>query len=49
MDALLKFFGTKINFVYHCFDRIVINGYLSIRVNSFSLGNDDFAVTKAVF
>ena len=30
MEILIKLFGTTIRFVYHCFDRIVINGYLSM-------------------
>jgi hypothetical protein len=30
MEALIKLFGRKIVFIYHCFDRIVINGYLSM-------------------
>ncbi len=30
MDALIKLFSPMIAFVYHCFDRIVINGYLSM-------------------
>ena len=29
MEKLLSIFGTMIVFIYHCFDRIVINGYLS--------------------
>jgi len=28
MDAFTKLFGNLLVFVYHCFDRIVINGYL---------------------
>jgi len=30
METLKRLFGSMIVFVYHCFDRIVINGYLSI-------------------
>jgi hypothetical protein len=30
MDAFLNLFGPMLVFVYHCFDRIVINGYLSM-------------------
>jgi len=30
VETLLQLFGSMIIFVYHCFDRIVINGYLSI-------------------
>jgi hypothetical protein len=30
METLMKLFGSMMIFVYHCFDRIVINGYLSI-------------------
>jgi hypothetical protein len=30
MEKLLAVFGTMIVFTYHCFDRIVINGYLSM-------------------
>ena len=30
MEALLQIFAPMIVFVYHCFDRIVINGYLSM-------------------
>jgi len=29
MDMLTRLFGDLLVFVYHCFDRIVINGYLS--------------------
>jgi hypothetical protein len=29
MEAFTKLFGSLLLFVYHCFDRIVINGYLS--------------------
>src|SRR5437762_2950334 len=29
MDAFTKLFGNLLAFVYHCFDRIVIHGYLS--------------------
>src|ERR1700681_4507600 len=29
METFTKLFGTLLVFVYHCFDRIVINGYLS--------------------
>jgi len=29
MDTFTKLFGSLLVFVYHCFDRIVINGYLS--------------------
>jgi hypothetical protein len=29
MDAFTKLFGELLLFVYHCFDRIVIHGYLS--------------------
>ena len=29
MDVFTKLFGNLIAFVYHCFDRIVIHGYLS--------------------
>src|SRR2546428_12771567 len=29
MDVFSKLFGNFIAFVYHCFDRIVIHGYLS--------------------
>src|SRR4030043_1472415 len=30
MEKLLAVFGTMIVFTYHCFDRLVINGYLSM-------------------
>ncbi len=30
MEAFLELYAGMIAFVYHCFDRIVINGYLSI-------------------
>ncbi len=30
MEAFLELYATMIVFVYHCFDRIVINGYLSM-------------------
>src|SRR5262249_5066204 len=29
MEAFVKLFGDLLVFVYHCFDRIVIHGYLS--------------------
>jgi hypothetical protein len=29
MDAFTRLFGSLLVFVYHCFDRIVINGYLN--------------------
>ena len=29
MESLAKLFGSLLVFVYHCFDRIVIHGYLS--------------------
>ena len=29
MELFEKLFGQLLLFVYHCFDRIVINGYLS--------------------
>jgi hypothetical protein len=29
MDVFTKLFGHLLVFVYHCFDRIVIHGYLS--------------------
>ena len=29
MELFTKLFGGLLLFVYHCFDRIVINGYLS--------------------
>ena len=29
MELFTKLFGASLLFVYHCFDRIVINGYLS--------------------
>ena len=29
MEIVAKLFGKLLLFVYHCFDRIVINGYLS--------------------
>src|SRR5216117_3975526 len=30
MDAFTKLFGNLLAFVYHCFDRIVIHGYLPL-------------------
>lgn len=30
METLMRLFGPMMTFVYHCFDRIVINGYLSM-------------------
>lgn len=30
METLMQLFGSMMVFVYHCFDRIVINGYLSM-------------------
>ena len=29
MERFTKLFGSPIVFVYHCFDRVVIHGYLS--------------------
>jgi hypothetical protein len=29
MDSFTRLFGNLLAFVYHCFDRIVINGYLN--------------------
>jgi len=29
MDSFTRLFGNLLVFVYHCFDRIVINGYLN--------------------
>ena len=29
MELFTKLFGSLLTFVYHCFDRIVIHGYLS--------------------
>ena len=29
METFTKLFGSLLVFVYHCFDRVVINGYLS--------------------
>jgi hypothetical protein len=29
METFSRLFGSLLTFVYHCFDRIVINGYLS--------------------
>ena len=29
MEKLTRLFGRSIRFAYHCFDRIVIRGYLS--------------------
>jgi len=29
MDSFTRLFGSLLVFVYHCFDRIVINGYLN--------------------
>jgi hypothetical protein len=30
METLMQLLGSMMVFVYHCFDRIVINGYLSM-------------------
>jgi hypothetical protein len=29
MELFSRLFGSLLVFVYHCFDRVVINGYLS--------------------
>ena len=29
MEQFTRLFGSLLAFVYHCFDRMVINGYLS--------------------
>jgi len=34
MELFAKLFGSLLVFVYHCFDRIVIHGYLSGRAPS---------------
>ena len=34
METFTKLFGSLLVFVYHCFDRIVIRGYLSGRVSA---------------
>jgi hypothetical protein len=34
MELFTKLFGSLLVFVYHCFDRIVIHGYLSARANA---------------
>ena len=30
IETFMRLYGNLIVFVYHCFDRIVINGYLSM-------------------
>ena len=35
MERFAKLFGSLIVFVYHCFDRVVIHGYLSGRAIAF--------------
>jgi len=32
MELFTKLFGNLLAFVYHCFDRIVIHGYLSLTL-----------------
>ncbi len=40
MDLFTKLFGDFLIFVYHCFDRIVIHGYLTAAI--LKEGRDDF-------
>ncbi len=55
MERFTKLFGSLLVFVYHCFDRIVINGYLSgfarpeQLVHFFRQVNGVPAVDKSVF
>ena len=42
METLMQLFGSMVIFVYHCFDRIVINGYLSISNSRWSSQNGCF-------
>jgi hypothetical protein len=44
MDLFTKLFGDLLVFVYHCFDRIVIHGYLS-GLGSFEVRIDEFVAT----
>ena len=32
IETFISLFGKLIVFVYHCFNRIIINGYLSIAI-----------------
>jgi hypothetical protein len=34
MEPFIKLFGDLLVFVYHCFDRIVIHGYLSAAIRN---------------
>ena len=38
MELFNKLFGNLLAFVYHCFDRIVIHGYLSWTLANFRTG-----------
>ena len=42
MELFTKLFGNLLTFVYHCFDRIVIHGYLS------ALSRPEQVVTSSV-
>ena len=33
METFTKLFGSLLAFVYHCFDRIVIQGYISLGIS----------------
>jgi hypothetical protein len=56
MDLFIKLFGDLLTFVYHCFDRIVIHGYLQlqtgyppdrgIRLSFLDDGHDTFALPQ---
>ncbi len=37
MERFTKLFGSLIVFVYHCFDRVVIHGYLSGRADAYQI------------
>ena len=40
METFLQLFGSLLSFVYHCFDRIVIRGYLPCRTSIEPSPND---------
>ena len=45
METFMRLYGGLIVFVYHCFDRIVINGYLSMLSRP---GNEVYFFHKVV-
>ena len=49
METFTKLFGSLLFFVYHCFDRIVINGYLSGLTGTLKLTTVDGVLTNRLY